>query len=182
MLGLWPPKQSHLRAGPGLGLRLSLAPSPCAGPPAAGGQGSVLPSALACASGAWALGLGSSGSCAGKWWQHLGLWAPGRSIACTMISALPDRRGCPSAPAASPGSATPTAQPQPHKPCSWVGPWLPPALSYQVRVLESDVAPGYHLTVAMGPGQCLLGTLRPIRAAGQKVSFVHWLWVRGGSR
>lgn len=90
-------------------------------------------------------------------------------------------KGCPNAPAAPPGPAAPSAQPQPHQPCSWAGPWMPPVLSYQVRVLESDVAPGYHLTVAMGPRQYLLGVLRPVRAAWQQVSFVHWLWVRGGS-
>lgn len=61
-------------------------------------------------------------------------------------------------PAAPPGPATPTAQP-------W--PLAAPGPSYQVRVLESDVAPGHHLTVAVSPGQRLLGALRPLRAAGQ---------------
>lgn len=97
MLGLWPPEHSNLCTG----LGLSLPPSPCAGLPAASGQGSVLTPAPACASGAWVPGLGSSGSCAAKRWHHLGLWARGRTIACTMISALWDGRGCPNAPAAS---------------------------------------------------------------------------------
>lgn len=87
------------------------------------------------------------------------------------MSALPELRGCPSS----------ISWPCPHCPATAPAALLSPVLSYQVCVLEPEVAPGHHLAVAMGPRQCLLGALSPVRAAGQQVSFVHWLWVRGGS-